>query len=244
MTTPHQILRPLLQKVAVVTGASRGIGRAIADKLAAAGCDLALCSRSTESISVPELADRHGVRVLTQECDVRCEDSVAGLFAAIRKDFGHVDILINNAGFAGPAIPVEQMSLKDWRDIIDTNLTGTFLCTRAALPLMRTGALIVNNLSVAARDAFPNESAYVAAKHGAKGFTDAVREELRQRGIRVVGLYPGATNTNLWNQFWPEAPRDRMIAPETVAQAVLQTLTMPPSTAIEELVIAPTSGKI
>ncbi|HEX3000664.1 MAG TPA: SDR family oxidoreductase, partial [Armatimonadota bacterium] len=178
-----------------MTGASRGIGLAIAETFAAAGCDLALCARNTKFLANTELADRHAVRVLVSECDVRSESSVSDFFARIGESFGRVDILVNNAGLAGPMAPVAELSLDDWRDAIDTNLTGTFLCTRAALPLMSGGAVIVNNLSVAARDVFAGESAYVAAKHGAKGFTDTLREELRERGIRVIGLYPGATDS-------------------------------------------------
>jgi NAD(P)-dependent dehydrogenase (short-subunit alcohol dehydrogenase family) len=244
MQDQPQPFRPLLQKVAVVTGASRGIGRAIADALAAAGCNLALCARNTKFINAQELADAHGVRVLTRECDVRNEDSVGEFFSAIRKDFGRIDILVNNAGVAAPMAPVEQLSLDDWRDAIDTNLTGTFLCTRAALPLMPSGGTIVNNLSVAARQAFAGQSAYIAAKHGAKGFTDALREELRERGIRVIGLYPGATDTDIWNQFWPEAPRQKMMTSESVAQAVVQAIAMPANTSVDELVLTPTSGRL
>lgn len=244
MREQPQLLRQLLQKVAVVTGASRGIGRAIADALGAAGYDLALCARNTKSLDSRQLADSYGVRVLIRECDVRNEDSVEEFFKAIRDDFGRIDILLNNAGLAAPMARVEQLSLDDWRDAIATNLTGTFLCTRAALPLMQAGGAIVNNLSVAARQAFAGQSAYIAAKHGAKGFTDTLREELRERGIRVIGLYPGATDTDIWNQFWPEAPRRKMMAPETIAQAVLHAVTMPPNTSVDELVLAPTSGKL
>ncbi len=102
----------------------------------------------------------------------------------------------------------------------------------------------MNNLSVAAKGVFAGESAYCASKHGALGFTNTLREELRPRGIRVVALMPGATNTDLWNQFWSEAPRDKMMSPETVADAVVNLLLLPANSAVEELVIAPTSGSL
>jgi NAD(P)-dependent dehydrogenase (short-subunit alcohol dehydrogenase family) len=236
--------RPLFQKVAVVTGASRGIGMAIAQALAAAGCSLAVCSRNTKFIPEQEIADRNGVRVLVLECDVRREDSVADFFRSVRDRYTTIDFLINNAGTTHPVATIDKLSLDDWRDSVDTNLTGLFLCTRAALPILNRGGAIVNNLSVAAKTAFEGEAGYIASKHGAKGFTDTLREELRPHGIRVIGLVPGATDTDLWNIFWPGAPRDKMIAPETVADAVVHALAMPQNATVEELVIAPTGGKI
>jgi len=155
-----------------------------------------------------------------------------------------VDVLVNNAGLVGPTRNAAELSTADWRAVIETDLTGMFLCTRAALPLMNRGASIVNNLSVAAKQAFPGMAAYNAAKHGAAGFTNTLREELRERGIRVIGIYPGATDTAIWEQFWPQAPRRRMMSPETIAQAVVFALSLPPEATVEELVIRPTSGTL
>jgi NAD(P)-dependent dehydrogenase (short-subunit alcohol dehydrogenase family) len=136
--------------------------------------------------------------------------------------------------------PVEELSLEDWRRNLDTNLTGMFLCTRAALPLMHSGGAIINNLSVAARTVFAGEAAYCASKFGALGFTNTLREELRPRGIRVIALIAGATDTDIWNQFMPDAPRDKMLRPEAVASAVVDALTLPENARMEELVITPT----
>ena len=151
-------MKRLSGKCAVVTGASRGIGLALARALAAEGCQLALCSRSVESVQTafPDLRDTD----LASACDVRDEDSVRIFFEAVRDRFGRLDILINNAGHAHPMVNVEALALSLWRDTLDTNLTGTFLCTRAALPLMAPGAAVVNNLSVAAVQAFARESAW------------------------------------------------------------------------------------
>ncbi len=140
---------------------------------------------------------------MPNRCDVRDERSVSAFFAAVNERFGRVDVLVNNAGIGGPSRKVAQLSADDWREVIETNLTGMFLTTRAALPLMKRGASIVNNLSVSAKGVFPGMSAYNASKHGAAGFTNTLREELRQKGIRVIGLYPGATDTAIWEQFWP-----------------------------------------
>lgn len=138
--------------------------------------------------------------------------------------------------------PVEELSLETWKHVIDTNLTGTFLVTRAALPLMQAGSTIVNNLSVAAVQPFEGMSAYNASKFGAMGFTQALREEVRKKGIRVLALLPGATDTEIWRQFWPDAPREKMISPETVAQAVLYAVSAPANASIEEIRIGPTGG--
>jgi 3-oxoacyl-[acyl-carrier protein] reductase len=151
-------------------------------------------------------------------------------------------VLINNAGVAHALAPVDQLSIETWKEVIDTNLTGTFLVTRAALPLMRRGGTIVNNLSVAALQPFAGMAAYNASKFGALGFTHALREDLRKRGIRVLALLPGATDTDIWSQFWPDAPKEKMISAETVAQAVLHAVSAPPNTAIEEIRIGPAAG--
>ncbi|MGB9105030.1 MAG: SDR family oxidoreductase [Terriglobales bacterium] len=238
----------LAGKVAVVTGASRGIGRAIADALVDARCTVIAASRTmsaarNKSASRPPKSDIR-LPIIEIRCDVRDEGSVALLFATVRSQFDHVDILINNAGTAHALQNIQDMPLEIWRKVLDTNLTGMFLCTRAALPLMRAGAVIVNNLSVAARSVFAGESAYCASKHGALGFTDALRAEVSGRGIRVISLLPGPTATDIWNQFMPEAPRDKMMSPETVARAVVSAIALPENVTVEELRFGPTEGSL
>lgn len=235
-------LDPLRGKIAVVTGASRGIGLAIAQALADAGCRMALAARFRDALQIREIQQQLGG--FAQSCDVRDERSVREFFAAVKQRFGRVDVLVNNAGIGGPSRNVAQLAPEEWRAVIETNLTGMFLATRAALPLMKRGASIVNNLSVSAKGVFPGMSAYNASKHGAAGFTNTLREELRKQGIRVIGLYPGATDTAIWEQFWPQAPRRRMMLPETIARAVVFALSLPPEATVEELVIAPTAGAL
>jgi 3-oxoacyl-[acyl-carrier protein] reductase len=239
----------LTGRVSVVTGASRGIGRAIAGALLAQGCTVVAASRSVSERQnrKPTTANRPpltGACEIFMKCDVRDERSVGALFAAVKKQFGHIDILVNNAGMAHPLRDIEDLSLETWREVLETNLTGMFLCTRAALPLMRTGGVIVNNLSVAARGVFGGESAYCASKHGALGFTETLRAEVRGRGIRVVSLLPGPTATDIWNQFMPEAPRDKMMSPETVARAVIAAITLLENATVEELRLGPTEGNV
>jgi 3-oxoacyl-[acyl-carrier protein] reductase len=238
----------LAGKVAVVTGASRGIGRAIAEALVDAQCTVIAASRTLSAAR-----KRSGARqpktdnrwpIIEIRCDVRDEASVALLFATVKNQFDRVDILINNAGMAHALRNIQDLPLEIWRQVIDTNLTGMFLCTQAALPLMREGAVIVNNLSVAAREVFAGESAYCASKHGALGFTATLRAEVRGCGIRVISLLPGPTATDIWNQFMPEAPRDKMMSPETVARAVVNAITLPENATVEELRLGPTEGKV
>ena len=232
-------------KVALITGASRGIGLAITRALAQQGCRLVLIARKAQSLTEirRELAD-DGKEVLTAACDIRDPASIAKLISAVKTRFRHLDILVNNAGIAQRNANVDQLGVKVWKDVIDTNLTGTFLITHAALPLMKSGGTIVNNLSIAAKQVFPGSSAYNASKHGALGLTNTLREELRPRGIRVIALLPGATDTDIWKTLWQEAPRKKMMSPQTVAQAVVNALLLPPETTAEELVILPSVGTL
>jgi NAD(P)-dependent dehydrogenase (short-subunit alcohol dehydrogenase family) len=238
----------LLGKVAVVTGGSRGIGQAIARALAAEGCTVVITGRDKASLARSATRISKKVRgrgkVLPLVCDVRDPESVAALFAKVKQRFPRLDILVNNAGVAQRLVPIEQTSVELWREVLDTNLTGLFLSTRAALPLMRAGGTIINNLSVAAKTVFPNFAAYNTSKHGALGFTLSLRDELIPRGIRVVALMPGAIDTDLWQQFWPEAPRERMMNAESAAQAVLYAVLLPPNANLSELVLAPTGGAL
>ena len=236
---------PLKGKIALITGATQGIGLAIVRTLADEGCRLVLCGRNERQLrGIAAQLTRKRIKVLAQPCDIRSEQSVAKLFHAIRKEFRELDILINNAGIAHGGFPVAKLPTQAWEDVIATNLTGMFLVTRAALPLMKRGGVIVNNLSVAAKQVFPNLTAYNASKHGALGFTNTLREELREKGIRVTALLPGATDTAIWKMFWPEAPRKRMMHAEAIAQALLAALKMPAETSIDEILITPSGGAL
>lgn len=232
-------------KLALVTGASRGIGLAIADALAAAGCNLCItaCHETTLRKAAEKLSAKN-VRVLRKACDVADPASVHELFQSVKKQFSQIDILINNAGIAHPLAVVEKLDWEVWQQVLQVNLSGLFLVTRSALPLMKVGSTIVNNLSVASKEVFKGMSAYCASKFGALGFTGTLREEVRERGIRVVALIPGAVDTEIWQQFWREAPRERMLSPETIAQAVVHAVTLPREAVISELMIGPVAGTL
>jgi NAD(P)-dependent dehydrogenase (short-subunit alcohol dehydrogenase family) len=240
---PRNSTRRLSNNVALVTGATRGIGQAIAQALAAEGCNLVVTGRDEPALRrvSRELASAK-IKVLAQLCDVRDPQSVDDLFRAIRQKCKRLDIVVNNAGIAHANLSVYKLPLPLWQDVIDTNLTGTFLVTQAALAIMKRGGTIVNNLSIVANRVFAGSAAYIASKHGALGLTNTLREELRPRGIRVIALLPGATNTEIWNTFWPQAPRKKMMSPATVAAAVVNAIQLPPNATVETLEILPTAG--
>jgi NAD(P)-dependent dehydrogenase (short-subunit alcohol dehydrogenase family) len=233
----------LRNQTALITGATRGIGLAIAKALANENCNLILTARDENALQKFN-RELPSPKILTYPCDIRDPHSVDDLFRAIRHKRLNIDILINNAGIAHANLPVDQLPYAVWKDVFATNLDGTFLITQASLGLMKRGSTIVNNLSIAANRVFAGSAAYNASKHAALGFTNTLREELRPKGIRVIGLLPGATDTDIWKTLWPQAPRKKMMSPDTVAKAVLEAILLPQNTTIENLEILPTAGTL
>jgi NAD(P)-dependent dehydrogenase (short-subunit alcohol dehydrogenase family) len=238
-------------KVAVVTGGNRGIGLAIARALVSEGCSVLITGRDKVALTrakaeLTVIASKLSSRpeVLAERCEVQNPPSVAAVFAKVKKRWDRLDILINNAGISQAMFPVEKTPLELWRSVLDINLTGMFLCARAAIPLMPRGATMVNNLSVAAKEIFPNFSAYNASKHGALGFTLTLRKELIPKGIRVTALMPGAIDTDIWKQFWPDAPRKKMIEPESIEQAVIYAVLLPQNANLSEMTVVPVEGAL
>jgi NAD(P)-dependent dehydrogenase (short-subunit alcohol dehydrogenase family) len=231
------------EKLAVITGGSRGIGLAIARVFAAAKFRVIILGREASRLRrALDQLKKQGHSAESLVCDVANPASVEAAFKQIGENHKNVNVLVNNAGIAHALAPAGNLSVDIWKQVIDTNLTGTFLVTRAALPLMQSGSTIVNNLSVAAIQPFAGMSAYNASKYGAFGFTQALREDLRKSGIRVLAVLPGATDTDLWGQFWPDAPREKMVSPQTVAEAVLHAIAAPANTSIDEIRIGPAAG--
>ncbi len=213
--------------------------------MAVAGCNLILTARSESGFArvSRELASTK-VQILAYACDVRDPHSVDALFRAARRRFNRLDILINNAGIAHSNLPVEKLPFPVWKDVLETNLDGMFLVTQAALAMMKRGSTIANNLSIAATRVFAGSAAYNASKHGALGLTNTLREELRPRGIRVIALLPGATDTDIWRTLWPQAPRRKMMSAATVAASVVQAILLPANATVETLEILPTVGTL
>ena len=237
--------RGFANRLALVTGANRGIGFAIAWALASEGCDLVMTGRDEKALARAAVKiEKLGVHVLAHTCDVRNPDSVDYLFVLVRALRRPLDFLINNAGIAHPNRAVADLPYPMWMDVIDTNLTGMFLVTQAGLAVMKRGSTIVNNLSIAAERVFPGLAAYNASKHGALGFTDTLREELRPKGIRVISLMPGAADTEIWKTLWPKAPRRKMMSAATVARTVVDALLLPANSTVEKLIVMPTGGTL
>lgn len=235
----------LRNRLALITGANRGIGLAVARALAREGCNLVVTARDERTLhKASRELEKLRISVLAQACDVRDPHSVDYLFTLVRGLRRPLDFLINNAGIAHPTRMVTDLPYPEWCDVIETNLNALFLVTQAALAVMKRGGVIVNNLSISAERVFPGSSAYTASKHGALGFSDTLREELRPRGIRVVALMPGATDTAIWNTLWSQAPRRKMMSAETVATAVVNALKLPENSAIEKIIVMPAGGAL
>lgn len=178
-------------KRVVVTAGASGIGRAVAQAFLAEGARVWVCDVSADALA-DFLADNPGVRGL--EADVIDERSVAAFFEVVREDFRELDVLINNAGIAGPAAPVEKMDYEGWKACLDVNCGGAFLCARSAIPMLRAagGGSIIQMSSTAGLFGFPNRSPYCLAKWGIIGFTKTLAMELGGDGIRVNAIAPGA----------------------------------------------------
>lgn len=235
--------RPLAGRHAAVTGGGRGIGAAIAEHLAAAGCAVSLLGRSEAPIKswAENLAGRFGVKTAWAAADVADEDAVASAFAKIKSALGPISILVNNAGIA-LAAPFGKIRTEDWRRTLDVDLTGPFLCARQVLPDMLTAkwGRIVTVASTAGLKAYPYVVPYVAAKHGVIGLTRALALELAKTGVTVNAVCPGYTETDIVAdavknimaktgrsegearaELVKSNPQGRMIQPDEVAEAVI-----------------------
>jgi NAD(P)-dependent dehydrogenase (short-subunit alcohol dehydrogenase family) len=175
--------------------------------------------------------------------DVNDEEKIHFLFEGIRKWIERMDLLVNAAGI-GTFGPSDEYPVEEWRHTLDTNLTGSFICAREAIRLMRPqgSGIIVNVASIAAKRAFPQSAAYCASKWGVLGMSHALSEELRGTGIKVTALCPGATDTVFWKQMPVSPDPARMMKPEDVARVIVQIARQPGSVVTDEMVIVPPEG--
>ncbi|MBM3216462.1 SDR family oxidoreductase [Candidatus Poribacteria bacterium] len=234
----------LTGRIAVVTGAGRGIGEATAVALSRLGAQIVLAARTeTELERVAEAIEANGGTALAVPTDVTRTESVERLVSASLDRFGRIDILVNNAGSA-VFEPVESSDPDAWWRTVEVNLHGTYLCTRYALPSMleQGSGHVVNVLSVAAETPFPASSAYCGAKAGALMMTRVLAGEVRRRGIRVTAILPGSTRTPFWKgmEFTPDL--SEMMPPERVAETVVFAVTQPGGAVIDEVRVMPPFG--
>ena len=234
--------------VAVVSGGGSGIGREIALTLARRGHPLALLGRRKALLeqTLSEAAGRgEDIDGLSLPCDVRDAGAVAAAAREIEGRWGAAALVVPAAGLAAIA-PLDETAPETFRDVLDTNLTGTFLLLRALLPGMkrRGSGWIFPILSTAAQRGFPGWSAYCASKWGLAGLVAALREELRGTGVRLTALYPGATDSPLWDELPGTWNRALMVPPREVARAVINALETDPSTLVEEIHLGPVGGAL
>ncbi len=232
--------RLLEGRVALITGASRGIGLAIARTLGRMGAMLSLCARDNQKL---ERAGRdlevEGAKVLVVPTDVSRSDDITSLVQTTERSLGPIEILVNNAGI-GHFAPIQESSEANWDATLDTNLKAVFLLSKAVAPGMisRRSGHIINIASLAGKNAFAGGSIYCASKWGLLGLTQCAAEDLRPYGVRVSAICPGSVATD----FSPHSTKDpnKMLQPEDVAHAVEMILTQAPQSFISEVLLRPT----
>jgi NAD(P)-dependent dehydrogenase (short-subunit alcohol dehydrogenase family) len=226
----------------LITGASRGIGRAIAEKLAAADVELLLHGRDTIALAQTcQAVKSRCARVVLLIHDLATPDGTSSLISQVGDDA--LDLLVNNAGIA-VVKPFGEITQVEWDQTVGVNVTAPFLLMQHFAPRMPPGASIVNILSIAAKTGFAGWSSYCMSKFAMEGFSQAVREELREHKIRVINIYPAATDTDIWNNVKGDWPRHKMISADEVASAVAFALSRPADVALENITLSSTAGNL
>lgn len=248
----------LAGRTALVTGATRGIGFAIARALANAGATVAICGRSQTNVDnavrrlTEGLAPLGGRKVVGKAADVRGSTEVAALFAWIDSEAGGPDILVNNAG-VGIMKSTAELTVEEWRETIDTNLSGAFYCSHEALPRMRSrsGGYIINIGSLAGKSAFAGGAAYNASKFGLNGFSEAMMLDHRYDNVRITHIMPGSVDTEFsgarsirdrnseGKNTGDRSKADWKIAPDDIGEIVLMLLRMPERTLVSQVEVRP-----
>ena len=228
----------------LVTGATEGIGRAIAHTLGKAGYKVGVCARTPSRLrTLLEELGTAGIAAEGFPGDVGVEYDAGEIVAHITKTLGPVDVLVNNAGIA-PFKPFDQLTLEDWDACMATNVRSLFLMTRAVLPAMRArkSGAIINLASLAGKNGFVGGTVYTASKHAVLGFSKSLMLEVRKDNVRVISICPGSVDTELLRQDGaPRSDPSKILRPEDVADTVLAALTLPERALISDLDIRPTN---
>lgn len=228
------------KKVAVVTGATKGIGYAIAERLVRDGVGVYICARDRDELAnaVTQLS-QHG-ECFGKVCDVRDEEQVKNLLASCESRFGGLDILVNNAGVGYMQKTVEDLTPDEFRQTLETNLFGVFYACHHAIPMMkrRGGGYIINISSLAGQNAHPGMAAYNASKFGLNGFSEALMQEVRHDDIKVSYISPGSVNTYFGDDM-PGPEKAWQLQPEDIAQVVIDLLNMDPRALPSKVEIRP-----
>jgi 3-oxoacyl-[acyl-carrier protein] reductase len=233
---------PLGNQVAVVTGAARGIGEAIALRLAGMGAAVVLTARDqTRLARVKAAIEANSGRAMVLRCDLTDAKAVAALGERVGQEFGRCDILVNNAGVSVLRKPLIELPVEEWDQMMHTNLRAPYLMIRSLAPLMIAAGYghIINISSLAGKNVLPDGAAYSASKWGLNGLTYSVAEELRQYNVRVSVIAPGSVNTHFGAPGTTKDPT-RMIQPDNVAQVVAMLVTQAPTSFVSEVLLRPT----
>jgi 3-oxoacyl-[acyl-carrier protein] reductase len=235
----------LNDRVALITGASSGIGSATARLLAAEGAKLVLAARNREALEQTAASLPKGTGSLVLPTDISDENQIRRMVEGTVEKFGRIDLLINNAG-VGIFKPIIELSTEEFDHVLDVNLRGTFLCLKHALPYMyrqRSGTVITIS-SIAGKNGFAGGSAYCASKFALMGLMESVFHEARSYDIRVVTLTPGSVNTPFFDEAGMTPPnRNRILQPEDVAATILFAATLPEHALVREIDIRPTNPR-
>ena len=236
----------LQNQVAVVTGAARGVGEAVARALARMGATVVLTARDAARLQKvrTDIEQQDAGRAVAIPCELTDPQAVASLGERVRSEFGRCDILVNNAGIGAPGKPLIDLTVDEWDLVMDTNLRAPFLMIRALVPMMiaaRSGH-VINISSLAGKNALPNGAAYASSKWGLNGLTYSLAEELRQYNVRAAVIAPGSVDTSFGGGKAPGQGKDRskMVQPADVAAVVASLVTQAPNSFISEVLLRPT----
>jgi 3-oxoacyl-[acyl-carrier protein] reductase len=236
------VAESLQGQIAVVTGAARGIGEAIAQRLAAMGATVVLTARDQVRLQqVKEAIEQSGGKAFALPCDLTDARAIEAFGRKVEQEHGRCDILVNNAGVGVLRKPLVQLEVEEWDQMIDTNLRAPYLMIRALGPLMiaaRSGH-VINISSLAGRNTLPGGAAYAASKWGLNGLTYSVAEEMREFNVRVSVVAPGSVNTHFGGGSRGKDP-GRMIQPADVAEVVASLVTQAPTSFVSEVLLRPT----